>query len=206
MVSVIHIVKLDTYASSECSFKYFLACRHVICYYKKTKGGICMNKMFYILLCCMLLCGCTTSNQDGETISTVQTEHNFSTPSNNSMTSEFTTITVYVPNEDLDGFDTVDITGDKLSVPEAMVQAGVLPENIVINSFSWSEDTLTVDFGSEFRNLINNQGTTGEYMIIGSIVNTLITLNEVKYVRITVDGDILESGHVIYDFPMEFYE
>ena len=122
------------------------------------------------------------------------------------MTSEFTTITVYVPNEDLDGFDTVDITGDKLSVPEAMVQAGVLPENIVINSFSWSEDTLTVDFGSEFRNLINNQGTTGEYMIIGSIVNTLITLNEVKYVRITVDGDILESGHVIYDFPMEFYE
>lgn len=165
-----------------------------------------MNKMFYILLCCMLLCGCTTSNQDGETISTVQTEHNFSTPSNNSMTSEFTTITVYVPNEDLDGFDTVDITGDKLSVPEAMVQAGVLPENIVINSFSWSEDTLTVDFGSEFRNLINNQGTTGEYMIIGSIVNTLITLNEVKYVRITVDGDILESGHVIYDFPMEFYE
>ena len=165
-----------------------------------------MKKTFYILLCCLLLCGCGPWNQEDETISTVQTESNLSTPTNGTTSSELTTITVYVPNEDLDGFDTVDITGNNLSVLEAMVQAGILPENIVINSFSWSKDTLTVDFGPEFKKLINHQGTAGEYMIMGSIVNTLITLNEVKYIQITVDGDILESGHMIYDFPMEFYE
>jgi hypothetical protein len=144
--------------------------------------------------------------QEDNTITTVQTENICPTDSNTPIASEPTTITVYIPNENYDGFDMVDITGEKLSVLEAMVQAGALPENIVINSISQNEDTLTVDFGSEFRDLINRQGTTGEYMIMGSIVNTFITLNEIKYIQITVDGDILESGHVIYDFPMEFCE
>lgn len=165
-----------------------------------------MKTLFSILLCGLLLCGCNASNQKDSTIPTVQTENNFSTPVNDATVSELTTITVYVPNENFDGFDTVDITGDNLSVQEALVLSGVLPENIVFQSISHSEDTLTVDFGVEFRNLMGSQGTTGEYLIMGSIVNTLITNNEVKYVRITVDGDILESGHMVYDFPMEFYE
>ena len=87
-----------------------------------------------------------------------------------------------------------------------MIQAGVLPENIVFNSISKNGDTLTVDFGAEFQNFINSQGSTGEYLIIGSIVNTLISLNEVKYVQITVDEAVLESGHMVYDFPMEFFD
>lgn len=162
-----------------------------------------MSKLFCVLLCCLLLCGCSTINHKDNTSTTEATS---SAPANTTIPSELTTITVYVPNDNFDGFDTVEVTGNNLSALEAMAQAGTLPENIVINSFSQSGDTLTVDFGAEFRSLVNNQGSTGEYLIMGSVVNTLITLHNVKYVQITVDGDVLESGHIIYDFPMEFYD
>ena len=49
-------------------------------------------------------------------------------------------------------------------------------------------------------------GTSGERMVIGSVVNTLIANYEVETVSITVEGDIWESGHVIYDSPMGFFE
>ena len=173
-----------------------------------------MKKIFILCLICLVLCGCR-DNQPSEAVpsdppteltTTIQNEIESPATSEATVTSDITTITVYVPNSNADGFVTVEISGERLSALEALIQAGVLPENIVVNSYSWSEDTLTVDFGSEFRDLINRQGTAGEYILMGSIVNTLITLNNVKYVQVTVDGEILESGHVIYDFPMEFYE
>ncbi len=164
-----------------------------------------MKRILLAILCCMMLCGCGASHQEKEPAFTAQSESTLPVTTDATSPQDLTTITVYIPNENVDGFETVDISGKSLSFLEAMVQAGVLPENIVINSFSRSDDTLTVDFGPELRELICKQGTTGEYMIMGSIVNTLITLNDVKYIMITVDGEILESGHVVYDLPMEFF-
>lgn len=165
-----------------------------------------MKKITCLLLICLVLCGCSTGNQPDSIATSAQTETTVKTQTNTYTPPELTTITVYVPNSNADGFDPVEISGEKLSALEALIQADVLPENIVVNSYSWSEDTLTIDFGSEFRNLMNRQGTAGEYMLMGSIVNTLITLNNVKYVVVSVDGEILETGHMVYDFPMEFYE
>ena len=164
-----------------------------------------MKRILFTIVCCIMLCGCGASNQETKLTFTAQGESTVPVTTASTSPQELITITVYIPNENVDGFETVDISGKNLSVLDAMVQAGVLPDNIVINSFSWSDDTLTVDFGPELRELICTQGTTGEYMIMGCIVNTLITLNDVKYIEVTVDGEILESGHIVYDYPMEFF-
>jgi hypothetical protein len=184
------------------------------------KGGKFMKKTIVFIFVCLILCCCQSLKQPEQATSTDLTKEETTLrseleespdvettdPKEAELPSDLITITVYVPNDNADGFNTVEITGDKLSALDALKLAGVLPENIVINSYSWCGDTLTVDFGPEFRELINSTGTAGEYMIMGSVVNTLITLNHVTYVHVTVDGEILESGHVIYDFPMSFYE
>ena len=51
-------------------------------------------------------------------------------------------------------------------------------------------------------------GTAGEYIIIGSLVNTFLEnyQDTVTSIFITVNGEIIESGHVIYDFELIRYE
>ena len=93
-----------------------------------------------------------------------------------------------------------------LTFLEAMVEAGVLNEDIQVNSIAREETQLTIDFNEAFRDLICSMGTSGERMIIGSVVNTLIVNYEVDAVSITVEGETWESGHVIYDSPMGFFE
>ena len=43
-------------------------------------------------------------------------------------------------------------------------------------------------------------------MITGSVVNTYITAFQAESVYFTINGNILESGHVVYDFPLTFTE
>jgi hypothetical protein len=43
-------------------------------------------------------------------------------------------------------------------------------------------------------------------MVLGSLVNTYLSAYQAETVLITVEGQILESGHVIYDFPMGYFE
>ena len=174
-----------------------------------------MKRFLLILMLCATLTACGTPSKDPTTADTTDVTEESTTlyeaeslspePQETESQPELTAITVYVPNENVDGFDTVVIEGEKLSFLEAMIKASVLTEDVEINAFSWTEDTVTVDFNGAFSDLIHTMGTSGEYVLMGSIVNTLIELNDVQYVRITVDGEILESGHMVYDFPMEFF-
>jgi len=65
---------------------------------------------------------------------------------------------------------------------------------------------LNIDFNRSFADLICSMGTAGELMITGSVVNTFLSAFQAESVYFTVDGEILESGHVIYDFPLTFVE
>ena len=43
-------------------------------------------------------------------------------------------------------------------------------------------------------------------MIMGSVVNTYLSAYDAESVFITVNGEILETGHMIYDFPITYME
>jgi hypothetical protein len=171
-----------------------------------------MKTYISILLVCLLLTGCMPSRGNGPATVPVFTdptteEVTQAPPEEPSTTApEATTLLVYVPNENADGFYTTEITGDGLTVLEALIQTGTLTEDTRINEQSCDGDTMYIDFNQAFADLVCSMGTSGEYMIMGAVVNTMLANHDVAYVVITVDGHILESGHVIYDFPMEFFQ
>lgn len=121
--------------------------------------------------------------------------------------------TVYSPNENADGFYVNvmewQIHGEsnyQATILEAWIELDVLTNDVQILSINLEENHITINFNHAFKDLVCTMGTSGERMIIGSVVNTLIANYEVETVSITVDGEVWESGHVIYDFPMGFFE
>lgn len=192
-----------------------------------------MKKWIVMLLCCLLLTGCVapgtgTTNPAETDASTTPTDQTTGTdtteadptddvsvetdPSTDPTENTVVKFTIYTPNENLDGFYATEIVVDTLTAENViaeLVKEKVLNEEITVNLAEIVDGQLNLDFNSAFADLINSQGSTGESMIMGSIVNTFLSAygpSGAETVYITVDGQVLESGHVVYDFPMEFRE
>lgn len=181
-----------------------------------------MKKLLIMLLCCLILAGCSQKLPEAETTPTdmpasTETTHPSQLEETEAMPTEQEqtetepsdqqfTFTVYTPNQNLDGFITTSVTAKEPYVVESLMAAGVLNETIAANSVSRDGTVLYVDMNSAFADLIYTQGTTGERMIMGSLVNTFLSAYGAESVMLTVDGKTLESGHVVYDFPMSFFE
>ena len=122
-------------------------------------------------------------------------------------TPEQLTYTVYLPNDNADGFDEISVSVDEITWEAVLAELknrNVLPGGVCINSFSLEDALITIDFNQAFADVLCSMGTTGELMIVGSVVNTFLAAYSADAVCFTVDGGILESGHTIYDFPLSF--
>lgn len=122
-------------------------------------------------------------------------------------------IKVYFANEDATGFSDESITLKTLSEEEvlkALIGKGVMAADIKIKSLTQSEKdgekVLDLDFSPELETYMNSLGTTGEYMTIGSICNTYLEAYGCKKVKITVDGEMLTTGHAEYPGYMEKFK
>lgn len=118
-------------------------------------------------------------------------------------------VTIYLPNDNADGFVTREVSIQPFSVPilDQLKTGGVLTEDVDIQLMTMEDGVLTLDFNQAFGDLVCSMGTAGEYMILGSVVNTFLSAeSKAESVMITVDGKVLETGHNIYDTPLSFYE
>lgn len=169
--------------------------------------------LYVFLIAC---CGCSTASSAPE-YPPVQAEPESSThaPSAAQEATEApvaapVTYTLYLPNDNADGFVTRSVLAEAITADGILTElqsSGVLPaDGIIINAFGSQGDQLNIDFNDSFADAVNAMGTSGEYMIIGSVVNTFLNAFQAQSVFLTVNGEILESGHVIYDFPLTFYE
>ncbi len=173
-----------------------------------------MKKLVLLVLICTLLTACTPGGKPAETTvpaGTLAPETTAPVPVETlppETTEPLTTITVFSPNETFDGYIQTQVQGHQLTVLEALMQMEVLPAGVQVNEIAWDleEKHICVDFNAAFRDLICSQGTTGELMILGSVVNTFLTANEAELMTITIDGEAWESGHEVYDHPLGFYE
>ena len=157
-----------------------------------------MKKLFILLLACLVLTGCSHNLEPTESANSIPTP----VPMN---------ITIYHGNENADGFESSVsevFHFNSATLVEKLVEAGVLTQEVTLLSEEYNGSCLHLDFNDAFRDLICSTGTAGEYMIIGSVVNTFLDnyRDVAESIFITVNGEILESGHVVYDFELDFHE
>lgn len=115
-------------------------------------------------------------------------------------------VILYVPDAGGAAFNPVETqvkdTSDQ-SLVEALIAAGALPEGIQINASAVKDGVLTLDMNAAYGQAVRSSGTVGESMLLYALVNTFAKERQVTRVAITVDGKTLESGHEVYDYPLE---
>ena len=82
-------------------------------------------------------------------------------------------------------------------------KATIIPKQAKLNKVTFADGTVTVDFDNGLvKHFIG--GSTGEEMLVGSIVNTLTEFPEVKRVKIIIDGKSVETiaGHMDLASPI----
>lgn len=115
-------------------------------------------------------------------------------------------VIVYVPSEQADVLTPVGTTvadDSDQALVDALIQAGALPEGVEVLSASEKDGTLALDMNQAFADAVRSSGSAGEAMRIYSLVNTFIQARDVDQVTITIEGGLLESGHDVYDYPLE---
>ena len=122
-------------------------------------------------------------------------------------------INAYVSNDDATAFVAESVKIDELTpenIVNALVQKSVLSSDVrVLKCEEQTVDgvkSLDVDFNEAFGAYVCSMGTTGEYYTIGSIVNTFLDVYGCEKVKITVEGNTLETGHAEYPGYMNRFE
>ena len=107
---------------------------------------------------------------------------------------------------------TIETKGDKykaaiealLSGTKAKGAVTIIPKKAKLKSIEVKNGVATVDFSED---LVKNftGGSTGEEMLVGSIVNTLTEFSEVKSVQILLEGKKVDSlaGHLDTSEPLK---
>ncbi len=169
-----------------------------------------MRYILSVFLCVILLSGCAVQADKKPLETTVNPEmtEEISTVPESETASKGYSITLYVPNEDATGFLQIPAEVPEMEVSEifsALNEAGVLKEDAKANSLAIQGTKLLLDVNDDFASQIGSYGTSGEYYMMGSVVNTLLTAFQADTLFITANGEILETGHSIYDYDLEFY-
>ena len=83
-------------------------------------------------------------------------------------------------------------------------QTTIIPKQAKLKSVKVKGDTAYVDFNQDLVKHFTG-GSTGEEMLVGSVVNTLTEFPEIKKVQILIEGNKVETlgGHVDLTVPLE---
>ena len=122
-------------------------------------------------------------------------------------------IQLYVSNDDATAFVSESVKIDELTpenIVKVLIEKSVLPSDVqVLKCDKQTVDgveSLDVDFNEAFGAYVCSMGTTGEYYTIGSIVNTFLDAFDCEQIKITVEGNTLETGHAEYPGYMNRFE
>lgn len=172
------------------------------------------------LLCAMVLAGCDEQKQGEAGSKTVVSSSSGSSSSSSSSSqsgskAQLVNIKVYYPDENATGLVAVEKsikdTDNKYQAAVEALMAGtekkglanVFPKTAKLLQVTVSGKVAKVDFSRELqKNFVG--GSTGEEMLVGSVVNTLTEFPEIQKVQILVDGQEVEtlSGHMDLSQPL----
>ena len=189
-----------------------------------------------LALLALTLAGCTSSDNGGAADGNAPSQSSQTDADTTTADAEETTqpdiavldefmVTLYLPNDNADGFDTVEETveASPQGIVDALIAHGVLPEGVTVDAFETVGDgvetqegdvvsyevgelSITLDLSEEFLSAVTGTGTAGETMVMGSLVNTMLTAYNARTLTLTCGGKVVETGHAVYDEPMTFFE
>ena len=91
-----------------------------------------------------------------------------------------------------------------LNYPSEKDLTGIFPKNAKLKNVTFKDGTAYVDFDANITKSFAG-GSTGEELLVSSVVKTLTEFKEVKQVRFLVDGQEIEtlSGHMDLSEPIK---
>ena len=92
------------------------------------------------------------------------------------------------------------------AVVDLLVEQKVIPEGTTVRNFRLYNGIITLDLSKEFEKEAQSLRSSGEYVLMGSLVNTFLSTYEARGMELTTEGRKLATGHDIYDYVLEFYE
>lgn len=172
------------------------------------------------LLCAAILAGCDEQQKQGEADSKPVVSSSSSSPASSSSSeaaaqAQLLQIKVYYPDENATGLVAVEKSiKDSDNKYQAAVEAlmagtdqkglvNVFPKKAKLLQVTVSGKVAKVNFSRELQKNFAG-GSTGEEMLVGSVVNTLTEFPEIAKVQILVDGQEVEtlSGHMDLSQPL----
>lgn len=118
-------------------------------------------------------------------------------------------VTVFVPDDQAEYLTaaTVDIPeiGNE-EMPDTLIRgladAGVIPEDVAVQNFADADGALALDLSAPYLTALQASGSAGESMLLYAVVNTFFThYEDAESLTLTVDGNVIETGHNLYDAP-----
>lgn len=149
----------------------------------------------------------TQIQSDKEEIGSVANQENGSADTSDNETKVEKAITLYVPNNNHTELKTYRayFDGTAQGIISALSDMGALPENTKVLSFEIKGQRIIMDLSSEFGEALK-EARSFEGIIVGSLANTLLNYYGIEELVFTIEGEILETGLNVYDFPITYTE
>lgn len=157
----------------------------------------------------------TEYEQQNESSHTAATEKDATTdtltaqPEEEMQKPEAVSVSIFYSNAQATGFEKAEVSLEQLTPDNLLAElakVNVVSYDTKALNFSKSGKSLTLDLSADFSNYINMMGTAGEYIVLGSLVNTFLTAYDADDILITIKGNTLETSHAIYDKALTMYE
>ena len=122
-------------------------------------------------------------------------------------------LTLYLPNENADGWN---VTKNQIEqvTPDIIIGqllgAGAIPDSVTVVSFGEDQGEngliLKLDLSSNFVEGLLNMGTAGEYLTMGAVVNSFLDTYQADGIEITAGGNVIETGHTSFEGVLNHFD
>ena len=122
-------------------------------------------------------------------------------------------LTLYLPNENADGWNVTKNQIEQIT-PDIIIGqlagAGAIPDSVTVVSFGEDQGEngliLKLDLSSNFAEGLLNMGTAGEYLTMGAVVNSFLDTYQADGIEITAGGAVIETGHTSFEGVLNHFD
>ena len=122
-------------------------------------------------------------------------------------------LTLYLPNENADGWNVTKNQIEQVTpdiIIGQLVGAGAIPDSVTVVSFGEEQGEngliLKLDLSSNFVEGLLNMGTAGEYLTMGAVVNSFLDTYQADGIEITAGGNVIETGHTSFEGVLNHFD